>query len=160
MLRKAIIKAAGNEIQIAYDNKYKRNPNSILITTPPGALHCRKIFFIKWEPPSDEEKLQLSLADLLMTVVQNMGSYQFTSVAFPAIGCGQHGCSLHTVVKTMVGEMKAQLLKRDVPWLVKFVIQSDQPNIYDEFCKQVLETPNGNDKILLLAIATDFFVSS
>ena len=56
-------------------------------------------------------------------------------------------------IPEMVGEMKTQLLKRDVPWLVKFVIQSDQPNIYDEFCKQVLETPNGNDKI------TDFLAS-
>jgi hypothetical protein len=88
-----------------------------------------------------------------------MISHNFNSIAFPAIGCGQHGCSVHVVVKTMVREMKTQLIKRNLPWTVKFIIQSDQPNIYDEFCKEVLATHHGKDKIFLLTHVTQIYHS-
>jgi hypothetical protein len=43
----------------------------------------------------------------------------------------------------MVKEMKTQLKKRNLPWTVKFVVQPDQLNVYDEFCKQILTTYDG-----------------
>lgn len=70
-------------------------------------------------------------------------SHNFRSIAFPAIGCGKHGCSVKTVVKTMVEEMKKQLIQRNQNWTVKFVIQPNQGDVYDEFCKQVLKTEDG-----------------
>jgi O-acetyl-ADP-ribose deacetylase (regulator of RNase III) len=143
ILRRTIINAAGNEIQIAYNNEYKNNPNSLLIVTPPGALLCKRIFFIKWEPAADEEILRQSLVDVMWNVVQHVITYKFTSIAFPAIGCGKHGCSIDVVVKTMVKEMKEQLMKRNLPWTVKFLLQPDQQNIYDEFCNQLLTTQDG-----------------
>jgi len=149
MLRKAIIRAAGNKVRIAYDKEYRKNPNTILISTPPGVLPCKRIFFLKWEPATDGEILQQSLIDLMSTVIQNMISYNFTSIAFPAFGCGQHGCPVNIVVKTMVKEMRTQLNKRSLAWTVKFVVQPDQSNIYDEFCKEVLTTHNGKVKIFL-----------
>ncbi|CAF0956028.1 unnamed protein product [Didymodactylos carnosus] len=53
----------------------------------------------------------------------NPGSLLITTppVAFPAIGCGKHGCSVDVVVKTM----------------------PEQQNIFDEFCKQVLASQVG-----------------
>jgi hypothetical protein len=151
-LRKAIINAAGNRVLTAFNEEYKKNPNSIVIATSPGTLCCKKIFFLKWEPAADEEILQQSLIDLMSTVIQSMQSHNFTSIAFPAIGCGQHGCSVRIVVKTMVLEMKRQLIKRNLPWEVKFVIQSDQPDIYDEFCKQVLTMHDGKEKIFFRSL--------
>jgi O-acetyl-ADP-ribose deacetylase (regulator of RNase III) len=79
-----------------------------------------------------------------------MIAYKFTSLAFPAIGCGNHGCSVDIVVKTLVKEMKNQLTMRDSPLTVKFVIEPDQQNIYDEFCKQVLTSQEGIFLICLL----------
>jgi O-acetyl-ADP-ribose deacetylase (regulator of RNase III) len=146
ILRKAIIIAAGNEVQTAYDAEIRTHPNSILVVTPPGALNCKKIFFVKWKPDTDDEILQQSLIDLISIVVQNSISHEFNSMGFPAIGCGQHGCSIDIVVKTMVLEMKKHLIKRNLRWTVKFIVQPDQQNIYDEFCKQVLTTQDGKMK--------------
>ncbi len=143
ILKKAIIKVAGDEVQTAYDAEYQNNPNDILISTPPGTLPCKRIFFVKWQPAKDETILRQSIVDLMWTVIQNVISYKFTSLAFPAIGCGQHGCSVDVIVKTMVKEMKNQLTMRNLALTVKFVIQPNQQNIYDEFCKQVLATQDG-----------------
>ncbi|CAF3636991.1 unnamed protein product [Rotaria sp. Silwood1] len=143
ILRTAIIKAAGNETQAAYDLESKNHPNFVLIATPSGALPCKQIFFVKWKPDDNEEILQQSLVDLIHIVVQNVKSYQFTSIAFPAIGCGKHECSIDIVVKTMVLEIKKNLIKRNLPWTVKFVVEPDKENIYNEFCKQILTTQDG-----------------
>jgi len=137
-LRIAIIKAAGKNVQIEYDTEHKTHPNATLIATRPGNLPCKQIFFVKWKPDSgDDDKLQQSLRDMILLVVQNVLSHNFTSIAFPAIGCGEHKFSISIVVPTIVKELKKQLTKRNLSWLVKFIIESNQQHIYDEFCKQV-----------------------
>ena len=55
----------------------------------------------------------------------------------------------------MVKEMKKELTKRGLQLTVRFVIQPDQQNIYDEFCKQVLEAQDGIVKISLLLLEFD-----
>jgi hypothetical protein len=147
ILVKKIIKAAGKTVESAYDAELQNHPNSVLVTTPGGSLFCKRIFFVTWEPDIDKNILQQSLIDLMSTVVQNVKSHKFTSIAFPAIGCGQHGCSVDVVVETMVLEMKKHLIKRNLPWTVKFIVQPDQENVYDEFCTQVLKTQDGKVKI-------------
>jgi O-acetyl-ADP-ribose deacetylase (regulator of RNase III) len=79
------------------------------------------------------------------------------SIAFPAIGCGQHGCSVEIVVNTFVLEMKKQLINRSLPWKVKFIVQPDQQNIYDEFCKQALTTHDGNLRTFFYFFETQLF---
>ncbi|CAF1154227.1 unnamed protein product [Adineta steineri] len=144
ILKQAIIKVAGDHVNKSYNDECKNNSNAILISTPPGNLPCKRIFFVKWEPNRDEQILRQSLTDLIWTVIQNVLSYNFTSFAFPALGCGQHACSVDVVVKTMVKEVKNQLTMRNTPLAVKFIIQPNQQNIYDEFCKQVLATKDGD----------------
>ncbi|CAF2735942.1 unnamed protein product [Rotaria sp. Silwood2] len=146
ILRKEILKAAGKESQTAYDTELKNHPNSVLMTITSGNLPCKQIFFVKWKPNNDEKILQQSLGDLISSVVQNAISHKFTSIAFPAIGCGAHGCSVDIVVKTMVIEMKKHLIERKLSWTVKFVVRRDQENVYDEFCQQVLTTDDGLQK--------------
>ncbi|CAF4034369.1 unnamed protein product [Rotaria sp. Silwood2] len=146
-LTDAIIKAAGEKIQKVYDNELENHPNSVLIATPSGALLCKQIFFVKWDSDPDEEILRQSLVDLMYTVVQNVKSHNFTSIAFLAIGCEKHGCSINIVVKTMVLEMKRHLITRNLSWTMKFVVEPDQENIYDEFSKQVLTTQDGKTKV-------------
>ncbi|CAF4399371.1 unnamed protein product [Rotaria socialis] len=143
ILKEKIIKAAGKQSQSAYNTELENHPHSILIAIPPGALPCKQIFFVKWKPDNDNKILQQSLVDLISIAVQNMISHKFTTLAFPAIGCGQHGCSVDIVVKTMVREMKNHLVQRDLAWRVKFVVQPNQENVYDEFCTQLLTTQDG-----------------
>jgi O-acetyl-ADP-ribose deacetylase (regulator of RNase III) len=145
-LRRAIISAAGNKAQTAYDTQLKNHPNSTLIITPSGSLSCKQIFFVKWQPDPDEEVLRQSIIYIISIVVQKATSSKFTSIAFPALGCGQHGFSIEVVVNTFVLEMKKQLIKNNLPWNIKFIVQPGQQNIYDEFCKQVLTDDDGNLK--------------
>ena len=142
-LIRAITEAAGDDVQTAYNAERQNNMHSILTSTVPGRLPCKRIFFLEWKPDNDQAKLRQSLIDLIWIVIQHLIPYNFTSIAFPAIGCGEHGCSVDLVVKTLVKEIKNQLIMRDLALTVKFVIQPNQQNIYDEFCKQVLTTHNG-----------------
>ncbi|CAF5115367.1 unnamed protein product, partial [Rotaria sp. Silwood1] len=64
-LKQAIIKVAGDEVQTSYNIEHKSNPNAILISTPPGALPCKRIFFVKWQPDKNETILRQSLIDLI-----------------------------------------------------------------------------------------------
>lgn len=121
--------------------------------TTAGSLPSKGIFFVKWQPDTDDAKLRQSLVDLISIIIQNVISYKVTSLAFPAVGCGQHGCSVHVVVKTLVREMKNQLTIRDLSLAVKFIIQPDQKNVYDEFCRQVLATQKGiYERFILLRL--------
>jgi hypothetical protein len=148
-LIRVILKAAGNDVEKAYNVDCENNPHAMLTSTISGCLPCKRIFFLKWKPDKDEVKLRQSLIDLIRTVMQELESNHFTSIAFPAIGCGQHGCSVNLVVKTMVNEMKQILLTRNLRTTVKFVIQSNQQNVYDEFCKQLLKTRDGKFMMFL-----------
>ncbi|CAF2060473.1 unnamed protein product [Rotaria magnacalcarata] len=138
ILQKAILDAAGEESQRAYDKELKTHSNATLFTLPSGALPCKKIFLVTWMPDKDEKVLQRSLTDLIYTVVLNTQQHNFTSIALPAIGCGKIGCSMEIVVKTMVHAMKANPMERSLPWKVKFVVETTQAKVYEEFCKQLL----------------------
>ncbi|CAF1074783.1 unnamed protein product [Rotaria sordida] len=142
-LQDTIIKAAGDEVETAYEIEYRCNPNSILISTPPGKLPCQRIFFLRWEPDADDSILRQSIIDFIWNIIQNVISCNYTSIACPAIGCGGYGCSVDIVVKTIVQEIKNQLKTRNLALTVKFVIRPEQQNIYDEFCKQVLASEEG-----------------
>ncbi|UJR11706.1 hypothetical protein I4U23_015887 [Adineta vaga] len=144
-LRHILLKAAGDHALTVYNKEHMANTNASVIIIPPGHLHCNKIFFFKWEPNKNKNILQQSIIDLISNVVQHVNSHKYTSIAFPAIGCGEHACSVDIVVKTMVREMKQQMEKHGLSWTVKFIIHPSQQNVYDEFCKQLLSsdhTPN------------------
>jgi hypothetical protein len=44
----------------------------------------------------------------------------------------------------MVREMKEQIQKRKLPWKVKFIIQPNQQNVSDEFCKQLVSSDHAS----------------
>ncbi len=150
IIRQSILEVAGCEIQTSYIIELQNNPNSPVITTPPGDLLCKAIFFLQWQPTDDEVTLRQSIVDLIWTVFQNAIPYNFTSIAFPTIRYENFGCNIDNIIRIMVKEMKNQLIKTDLPMTVKFVTHPDQDTIYNEFCKQVLTTQEGNIKLFLL----------
>ncbi|CAF1263615.1 unnamed protein product [Adineta ricciae] len=144
-LRQALLHAAGDQANDVYNKERLKNPTSLIISTPAGHLPCKRIFFLKWQPNSDDKLLRQSIVDLMYNVVQNVHANTFTSIAFPAIGCGGHACSLKVVVKTMIREMKQHIQQRDLAWKVKFIIEPDQQNTYDEFCKQLFSSDSSDN---------------
>jgi hypothetical protein len=148
ILKRAIMNAAGGDVQMRYEEEHEKNPNSLITSIPFGHQRCKRIFFIKWQPDENEKALRQSITDFIWTAIQNAISYKFSSIAFPAIGCGKHECSVGIVVKTMVQEIKKQLTMRNIPLTVKFVIEPEKQNIYDEFCKQILSLQEGMARFL------------
>lgn len=145
-IKQSILDEAGSEIYTSYNIELLSNPDSSIIITPPGDLSCKAIFFLKWQPTNDETTLRQSIVDLIWTVFQTALEYNYTSIAFPTIGYESFGCSIDVMIRTMVKEMKTQLIKTGLPLTIKFVAEPDQNTIYDEFCKQVLTTQEGISK--------------
>ncbi|CAF2973087.1 unnamed protein product, partial [Rotaria sp. Silwood2] len=100
-LKNAILDAAGTAARTAYNAELSKNLQPILISIPSGGLPCKKIFLIKWRPEQDEAKLRKSIADFISIAIIYVIEHGFTSVAFPAIGCGGHQCSTDLVITTM-----------------------------------------------------------
>ncbi|CAF1256157.1 unnamed protein product [Didymodactylos carnosus] len=159
-LKRYIVKAAGVTIEESYNNEIKSNPNALLISTPPGNLSCKRIFFVSWTPYTDETILRQSIIDFMSNSIQNAIAHNFKSIAFPAIGCGDYNCSIDIVVKTMVKEAKNQLTIRNVPLQILFIIQPNKQNIYDEFCKQVVSAESKSEDPPLNQITDSIIIKS
>ena len=125
---------AGNEVQSAYDEEYGKDPSSRLIVTPPGALRCKRIFFLRWELNSND---QTPFCDLMPLIARHMRECNFTSIAFPAVECARDGCPVDIAAKTIIKEMASQLLERNLSWRVKFVVPVEQKDLYRQLCEQV-----------------------
>ncbi|CAF1166896.1 unnamed protein product [Adineta steineri] len=181
ILKETILNTAGDDIRQSFNAQIANNPNALLTVTSSGRLSCKQIFFVRWKPNVDESILRQSIVDFMWNVIQNILPHHYTSIAFPAIGCGKSACSVNIVVKTMVSEIKKEIQKRNLTLKVRFVIEPRQVNVYDEFCKQVLasevdrsttddtlpstwESPTGNKICFIVpktsneckTIATDF----
>ncbi|CAF1378181.1 unnamed protein product [Rotaria sp. Silwood1] len=143
-LKKIIMNAAGDKAKLMYNTEYKKNPNSPLISIPSCQLACNRIFFIKWQPDKNLAILRKSITDFVSIVIQNTIAYQFSSIALPIIGCGQHGCPVNLMAKTMIAEIKKQLTISNVPMIVKFIVEPEREHVYQTFCKQIEATQEGN----------------
>ncbi|CAF1160141.1 unnamed protein product [Adineta steineri] len=138
ILKETILNTAGDDVRQSFNAEIANNPNALLTVTSSGRLSCKQIFFVRWKPSVDESILRQSIVDFMWNVIQNILPHHYTSVAFPAIGCGKSACSVNIVVKIMVSEIKKEIQKRNLTLKVRFVIEPRQVNVYDEFCKQVL----------------------
>jgi hypothetical protein len=72
---------------------------------------------------------------LVSDVIKTAASENYKSIAFPAIGCGEYGCSISVIAQAFVREVEQQLIT--YPIAISFVIQPNKINIYEEFQKQV-----------------------
>lgn len=146
-LKKAIINAAGSEVQVAYDAEEQKNQNNNLISISPGQLPCNRIFFIKWQPDVNLHVLRKSVIDFISIAIQNAVAYNFTSIAIPIIGCGIYGHSVDLIAKIMVAEVKMQLTNLNTPLLVKFIVKSDHEGAYEKCCQQLLTNQRSKNLI-------------
>jgi hypothetical protein len=116
--------------------KVKENKTDPVISIPAsGQLASKAVYFVPWKPNADPNILCQSIEQLVINVIDKVASENYTSVAFPAIGCGEYGCSISLVAQTFVRRVRQQLTKH--PITVLFVIQPDKIHIYEEFHKQL-----------------------
>ena len=102
------------------------------------------IVFVKWIPTTDTIALQQSTVDFIWTVFQTLIPYNFTSIVFPTLGFEHFSCPMDLLIRILVREMKNQLKKIEVPWAVKFLVQPNQSDIYQQICKEILIVEPGH----------------
>ncbi|CAF1067046.1 unnamed protein product, partial [Didymodactylos carnosus] len=134
-LKEAILKAAGDTVTDEYKKLLDATQNNAatkLISTSPGQLPCKRIYFLPWKLESDITILRQSIIEFVSTAIQKALRDKYQSIAFPAIGCGKYKCATDVVAETMVQEAhKSNQIS------VHFIIQVQQDYIYNEFHKQL-----------------------
>ena len=132
----SICKAGGDSVSTAYNTKLNKNSNDSLIAVQAnGQLASKRIYFLPWRAHSDTSILCASIEQFVSNAVEKAVQEKYHSIAFPAIGCGQFGCSISLVAETMVGEAHRKSLLHDVS--ISFVIQPERKDIYNEFQNQI-----------------------
>ena len=132
----AICTAGGDSIKTSYNAQLNKNPDaSVTAVNAGGHITSKMIYFLKWKADSDPSVLQKSIEKFVSDAMEKAVSENYQSIDFPAIGCGQFGCSISLVAQTMVSEAYQKLQKHGIP--VTFVIQSERADVHDEFQKQI-----------------------
>jgi O-acetyl-ADP-ribose deacetylase (regulator of RNase III) len=120
----------------SYNAEINKNSEASVITVQAaGQLASKWIYFLPWMADSDASVLQQSIEKFVSDAVEKAVEEGYRSIAFPAIGCGQFGCSINLVAQAMVGEVCRKLQAYNMS--ISFVIQPERADVYDEFRKQV-----------------------
>ena len=123
-------------MKILYETELKKNPTAPIITVASNCrLAAKIVYFLPWQPNADVVKFCDSVRKFISNAMEKAASEKYQSIAIPAIGCGQYGCSISLVAQTLVKEVHRQLFK--YPMSVFFVIQPDRMDIYNEFQKHI-----------------------
>ncbi|CAF1007757.1 unnamed protein product [Didymodactylos carnosus] len=130
----AIVKVAGDQVL----NEYQAiSISSKQIAISAGSLKCKMILFQSWQPHKNDELLRKSVSDFVSDAIQYVTDNNYTSISFPALGCGNFGCSANVIADTMINETKSQLKNLKKTIIVSFVLLAQQKTVYDEFCNQL-----------------------
>ena len=130
-----IFRAGETTLQAAYNSEFQQNPTTVISVPASGQLLAKRVYFLAWQPNSDVTLLCESLKRMISAAIEKASNENHHSIAFPAFGCGQFGCPITLVAKTLVDEVHR--LRTNHPMSVSFVIQPDRTDIYDEFQKQI-----------------------
>jgi hypothetical protein len=113
----------------------KNSKASVIAVKAEGQLASKQIYFLPWKVNSDTSILQQSIEKFVSDAIEKAAKEGYQSIAFPAIGCGQCGCSISLVSRAMTSEAQRTLRIHNI--LVFFVIQPERTDIFDEFQKPV-----------------------
>lgn len=113
------------------------------------------VYFVRWQADHDPQVNRDSIESLVANVVQQADKDGFKSIAFPAIGCEEPGCSISISAQILIDEVVRWVLKSSIT--VTFVILNRRTDIQEEFEKQInrykkqgqISTPVGNGTIFV-----------
>lgn len=97
-------------------------------------LPCKRVYLIDWEPSKDLNALRQSLDELLRRTIDRSKKDGWTSIAYPAIGCGEFQCPADVVAQTLFKQLKKLLPNCSVK--VSWIIHHDRQEIFNQFVKQ------------------------
>ncbi len=142
-----ILRKAGPSIKQEYEEATKLSPSEPFETSS-GQLKCRKLLFLPWniDKTSTDASYQ-SIRNFVTRAVQHAIKAHHTSIAFPAIGCGQFNVDENIVANEMLFEAQKQLLTANVLLQIIFVILPDQTNVYEAFQAKLKNLRKGNVEI-------------
>ncbi len=137
-LLESILKEAGDDIKREY-YKAKQSSKTIPIRTKAGNLPSRHILFLPCDEltQSDELKLCRSIRTFVATAIEHALANRFTSLAFPAIGCGKLGISPELVANEMLIEAQEQLSTANNILRIDFVLLPDQDIVQEAFLEKL-----------------------
>ncbi len=132
----------------SYNAKLKKNSTtSVIVVKADRQIASDKIYFLPWQANSDTSILQKSIEKFVSDAIEKAVEEKCRSIAFPAIGCGQIGCSISLVAQAMVGEAYRKLEMHNIS--VSFVIQPERMDVYDEFEKHrnLIQSQSSSNKL-------------
>lgn len=132
----AICKAGGDSVSNSYKDQTKNSStNSFVAVNAAGQLASRRVYFLAWTINSDPSILRQSIQKFVSDAIEAALDHDYRSIAFPAIGCGQYGCSIDLVAQAMIEEACRKSSTYHIS--VLFVIQPERIDVYDQFQKQL-----------------------
>ena len=130
-----ICAAGGDSMKASFAaESSKKSTDPVISVKAEGQLQSKAVYFLPWQADSDDSVLRQSIETFVANAVKEASSEGYRSIAFPAIGCGQMGCSISLVAQTMIEEAHNLSQKHNIS--VVFVIQPSRTDVYDEFQNQ------------------------
>jgi hypothetical protein len=148
----SIFQVGGDSVKTPYETEYLQNPTSPIITVAAaGQLTSKKIYFLPWEPNKDATLLIESIKTFVSNAMKKARAENYQSIAFPAIGCGEHGCPISVVAQTIINEIRHQLTSH--PMSIFIVIQPERTDIFNEFQRQINILNKKRSKIKVTSVS-------
>lgn len=123
-------------MEASYDAQLDKNADAAIIAVKAeGDIKSKCVYFLPWKPNSDDSVFRTSIKTFVANAMSRAVLENYRSIAFPAIGCGQLGCSANVIAEVMVEEAYPLSQKHGIS--VMFVIQAQKTDVYDEFQKQI-----------------------
>ncbi|CAF3863651.1 unnamed protein product [Rotaria sp. Silwood1] len=124
-----VLQTAGFEFRKEYEKKKSSAGQfqSFLLECP--KLLCQQVLFLTWIRDQNPILVEQTLRGFIAEAIEHVRSRGYTSVAFPAIGCGRADSCITFIAQTMIDHVKIE----KYPLNITFVIHSESQEIYNAF---------------------------
>ena len=135
-LLELVLKAGGSSIRDSYTTQSKSIPDdSVIIVPTNGSFPSKEIYFLPFKHNADKKIFEKSLQTFVSSAASRAATAGHRSIAFPAVGCGEYGCSAADIAQVMVGEARRQTRQHGLS--ISCVIESKRSDVYEEFRNQL-----------------------
>lgn len=128
-LIKSLLGSAGSDVRRKYEEKTASATKTQTFAIKCANLRCREILFIPWSPSQSDVLTEQTIRNFLSEAITYVIDRNYTSVAFPAIGCGQFELDADVVAHTMIDYIKMNKCSLDIT----FAIHPDCHSVFDSF---------------------------
>ncbi len=132
ILRESVIQAAGPFVRDAYEQRKNLKIEHQSFAVQCSNLPCKQILFLPWTPRGQQHVFnEFTIKKFMSEAIAYVLSQNYTSIAFPAIGCGQFGLNVDFIAETMINHVKIE----GYPLNIKFIIHPKSNDVFNAFRK-------------------------